>query len=91
MFAEQYFRQGTKKLSKLGLVPAKVWGHMAFGLNPTERLKLRRQIAQVAGKKRSTSLSIFLEVNEIEVQHAHACDCGNDLLACAVLANRKEK
>ena len=36
-----------------------------MGMAPTERLKLRRQMA-AAGKKESVSLSILLEVNDCE-------------------------
>ena len=35
---------------------------------PTERLKLRRQMAAAAGKKESTSLSLFLEVYGLDVE-----------------------
>ena len=38
------------------------------GIAPTERLKLRRQMAAAAGKKESVSLSLFLEVNDLEVE-----------------------
>ena len=35
---------------------------------PTERLTLRRQMAAAAGKKESTSLSLFLEVCGLDVE-----------------------
>ena len=35
---------------------------------PTERLKLRRQMAAVAGKKSATSLSLFSEAYGLEVE-----------------------
>ena len=37
-------------------------------MSPTERLKLRRQLAAAAGKKSTTSLSLFMEVFGLEVE-----------------------
>ena len=37
-----------------------------MGIAPTERLKLRRQMT-AAGKKESGSLSLFMKVNNLEV------------------------
>ena len=34
----------------------------------TERLKLRRQMAAAAGKKRTTSLSLFMDALGLEVE-----------------------
>ena len=40
-----------------------------MGIAPTERLKLKRQIAAAAaGKKESVTLSLFMEVNNLEVE-----------------------
>ena len=39
-----------------------------MGLPPTERLILRRQIAAAAGKKSTTSLSMFMETYGLEVE-----------------------
>ena len=39
-------------------------------MTPTERLKLRRQMAAAAGKKGSTSLSLFMEAFGLEVEEA---------------------
>ena len=39
-----------------------------MGMVPTERLKLRRQLAAAAGKKSTTSLSLFMEVFGLEVE-----------------------
>ena len=47
----------TDWLLRLGLVLARVWGGEAVA--PTERVKLRRQIAAAACKKKSVSLSLF--------------------------------
>ena len=35
---------------------------------PTERFKLRRQLAAAAGKKRTTSRSVFVEAYGLEVE-----------------------
>ena len=37
-------------------------------LSPTERLKLRRQMAAAACKKSTTSLSLFMEASGLEVE-----------------------
>ena len=39
-----------------------------MGIAPTERLKLRRKMAAAACKKKSVSLSLFMEVNSLEVE-----------------------
>ena len=49
------------------MVPARTWGASAVGLAPTERFKLRRQMA-AAGKKSATSLSLFMETFGLEVE-----------------------
>ena len=45
-----------------------VWRGQAVGIAPTERFKLRRQMAAAASEKESASLSLFLEVNDLEVE-----------------------
>ena len=50
----------------MGLVFARMRGRQAVGISPTERFKLRQQMA--AGKKESVSLSLCLEVNDFEVE-----------------------
>ena len=52
---------GVKKLLRAGMMPARTWRVHAEGMAPTERLKLRRQVAAAAGKKSTTSLSLFME------------------------------
>ena len=47
----------------------KPWGRR----RPRERVKLRRHLASAARKKPSVSLSLFLEVNNLEVEHELAC------------------
>ena len=44
------------------------WEGQAVGTVPTERPKLRRRMAAAAGKKESVSLSLFLDVNNLEVE-----------------------
>ena len=64
----------------MGLVPARVCGRQAVGIALTERLKLRRQMAVAAGKKDSVSLSLFVEVNGLDVEEdlstVDALQCG---------------
>ena len=39
----------------------------------TQREVLRRQLSSVAGKKPSVSFSLFLETNNLEIEHELAC------------------
>ena len=50
------------------MVPARTWGVHAVGMSPTERLNMRRQMAVTAGKKSTTSLSLFMEAFGLEVE-----------------------
>ena len=54
-FQRSYMKVGVKKWLRAGMVPARTWGAHAVGMSPTERLKLRRQMAAAAGKKSTTS------------------------------------
>ena len=56
-FRKNYMKMGVKKLLRAGMIPARTWGTHAVGMSPTERRKLRRQMAGAAGKKSTTSLS----------------------------------
>ena len=49
----------VKKLLRAGLVPARTWGVHAVGIAPTERLRLRRQMAAV-GRKKGHDLAVFV-------------------------------
>ena len=60
-FPKSYMKVGFKKLLRAGMVPARTWRVHAVGTAPTERLKLRRQMAAAAGKKSAASLSLFME------------------------------
>ena len=59
---------GDEKLLRAGKMPARTWGAHAVGMSPTERLKLRREMAAAAGKKSTTSLSLFKEAPGLEVE-----------------------
>ena len=50
------------------MVPARTWGVHAVGMAPTERFKLRRQMAAALGNKSTTSLSLFTEAFGLEVE-----------------------
>ena len=67
-FQKSYMKVGVKKLLRAGMVPARTWGAHAVGIAPTERLKLRRQMAAAAGKKSTTSLSLFMEAFGFDVE-----------------------
>ena len=67
-FQKNYMKVGVSKLLRAGMVPARIWRVHAAGLAPTERLKLRRQMAAAAGKKNTTSLSLFMEAYGLEVE-----------------------
>ena len=54
---KNYMKVGVKKLLCAGMVPARTWGVHAVGMSPTERFKLRRQMAAAAGQRSTTSLS----------------------------------
>ena len=51
VFQKKYMRIDLRKLLRMGLVLAGVWGGQAVGISPTERLILRRQMTAAAGKK----------------------------------------
>ena len=50
------------------MTPARAWRVRAVGMAPTEGLKWRRQMAATAGKKSTTSLSLFMEAFGLEVE-----------------------
>ena len=60
-FQKNYMKVGVKKLLRAGMVSARTWRVHAAGKAPTERFKLRRQMTAAAGKKGTTSLSLFME------------------------------
>ena len=50
-FQKNYMKVGVKKLLRAAMMPARTWRVHAVGMSPTERLKLRRQMAAAARKK----------------------------------------
>ena len=68
VFQKNYMRIGARKLLRIGFVSAGRWRGQAVGIALTEWLKLWRQIARAAGKTESFSLSLFMEVNGLEVE-----------------------
>ena len=68
-YQKNNMKVGVKKLLRAGMMPARTWGAHAVGMSPTERLKLRRQMAAATGKKSTTSLFFFfMEVYGLEVE-----------------------
>ena len=67
-FQKNYTNVGDEKLLRAGKMPARTWGAHAVGMSPTKRLKLRREMAAAAGKKSTTSLSLFIEAPGLEVK-----------------------
>ena len=67
-FQKNYMKVGVKKLPRTGMMPARTWRVHAVGMAPTEKFKLRRQMAAAAGKKSTTSLSLFMEAYGFEVE-----------------------
>ena len=67
-FQKNNMKVGFKKLLRAGMMPTRTWRTHAVGVSPTERLKLRRQMAAAAGKKSTTSLSLFMETHGLEVE-----------------------
>ena len=83
-FLSKYMRIGVRKLLRTGSVLARAWKGQAVGVAPTKRLTLRRQMA-AAGGKESVALSLFRDVNNLEVEKelsnmASACLGGRGLL-----------
>ena len=59
-FQKSYMKVWVKKLLRAGMVPARTLGMHAEGMAPMERfLKMRRQMAAAAGKKRVQSRCPF--------------------------------
>ena len=67
-FPKNYMKVVVKKLLRAGMMPARTWRARVVGMSPTERLKVRRQMAAAVGKKSATSVSLFVEVYGLEVE-----------------------
>ena len=50
------------------MMPARTWGVHAVEMSPTERFKFGRRMAAAAGKKSTTSFSLFTEAYGLEVE-----------------------
>ena len=86
---------GVKKLLRARMMTARTWRAHAVEMFPTERLNLRRQMAAAAGKKSTTSLSLFMEAFGLEVEeelfhHGHSV-LGRRSLDWKVAARTKKK
>ena len=65
---KNYIKVGVKKLFRAGVMLARTWEARAVRLAPTERLKLRWQMAAAQGKKSVTSLFLFMEACGLVVE-----------------------
>ena len=59
-FQKNYTKVGVKKLLSGGMKTARTWRVRAVGRLPRKGRKLMRHMAAAAGKKRTTSLSLFM-------------------------------
>ena len=66
-FPAKYMRTGVRKLLRMGLVLASGKGK-PLATRTLKRLELRKQMAAAAGKKVSVSLSLFMEIKNLEVE-----------------------
>ena len=57
------FQFGVRRYSAV-LVLVRDWRGRALSISPTERLKLRQQMAAAVGKNQSVSLCVLLEVKD---------------------------
>ena len=73
-FPKNYMKVCVKKLLRAGMMPARTWRAHAVGMSPTERFQLRRQMAAAAGKKSTTSLSLFTYGFEVEEELSTMAD-----------------
>ena len=62
-FSEEYVRVGTRK----SFAPARVFGHHAKATEPIEVQRIRSEVVSTAGEKETTSVSVFLQVFDLEV------------------------
>ena len=60
VFQKNYIQTGVRKLLRTGLVPPRAWRAQAVGVAPTERLKLRRLMAD-------RFRYLLMEVDNLEV------------------------
>ena len=68
-----YMKKSTNKVLRMGVVPRKIAGAKASGMVPTHKEVIRRPLASAAGTKPSVSLSLFLEMYDLEIEHELVC------------------
>ena len=70
----------TTKLIHMGLVLAGIWEHKTVDVCPIQRLRIRRQVADMSGKNEQASLDMFLEVENMaldcELAFSGCCSAG---------------
>ena len=71
-------RTGICEVLRMGVGPGGVWRSEALGKAPSQREDLRRHVASAAGKKSSLSLSLFLDVDNLEIEHELSCAATDD-------------
>ena len=52
VFQRQYLRKGFLKVINMGRVLARIWRHKALGICPTQRLRIRRQVAEMLRRRK---------------------------------------
>ena len=67
-FQKNYMKVGVRELLRRSMVPARAEGSACSGDGPYRKIFFRRQMAAAAGKKRTTSLSLFMEAFGLEVE-----------------------
>ena len=68
VFQTKYMKKGAKKLINMVVVPARIRQRNVSGICPSQRLKIRRQVAEILGRQRHASLDIFSEVKHVELE-----------------------
>ena len=70
-----YMRAGTKLVTMSRVVPARPWSSHDLALQHSETYNIRAQIARTAGIERTTSLTVYLGMTNMEVEHVLATSC----------------
>ena len=71
-YQKTYLSAGTKLVTITGLVPPRTWGSHAVALAANERYKIRAQRLRDAGKRQTATLSLLLDLKDMEVEHVLA-------------------
>ena len=76
-FYDNTSQLAVNKLIHVGLVPARALVHKVLGICPSQRLRIRRQVADMLGKKKPPFLDTSLEMEHMELEHelAFAATC----------------